>query len=356
MSSVQNERRKSKSNDYRDENDVLKMAADRFFEESSRDGQKGRRDRTMKAAGVYIPARWAKRWDFVVAGYLAHFVRYVGGQKRRDGFNWDSARDIHDKTGISPDQQKRCIKVLEEDGAIHVRRRSGQSLMVRPNMPLLMLWDDLPSFDEAVEKLMDEMDEEKPNEQPEEDAEAPRDNAEPPRHIPQPPQHDPEEPQHIPQGQYCKSSGSRWKSSQGEASAKATDPRVDKCLEVLDEIENFQKDRKRVASTLPKLIEQHPKSNPVEVCRGVVDRAATQTITTPTSYLRGAFERDEAKLANEPKNPQGKDAPVFVAPKKEKEPKIDPREIQRLMDEGFTDAQIRAYIRMHTAEQREEVA
>ncbi len=118
MRSVQGKRQGNKGEGDRDERDVLKAAADRFFEEADRDRQRGEKKKRMKTKGVYVPAHWVKRWDPIVAMYLGYFVSYVGEQAREDGYIWDSAREVEDKTGIKPGRQERARNILEKDGVI----------------------------------------------------------------------------------------------------------------------------------------------------------------------------------------------------------------------------------------------
>jgi hypothetical protein len=292
--------------DSRGGNDVLTAAADRFFEENSRAAIKRERERMMKTKGVFVPVKWARRWDFVTAGYLAHFAHYAGTQGDPNGYDFDSARDIQRKTGMTPDQQKRCRKILEADRVIDTKTGGiGNKVHVRVNIPLLMMWDELPSYDEAVEAVMASMDEAAP--------EPLRDNAEPPRHNAEPLPEKAKPLRHIPQTHNCNSSVTRSNSSQGEPSATETSGRLSACLEVLDEVENFRKDRKRVSSTLEKLICQYPNLDPVLVCKQVRDYASTQAVKNPSALLGKFFESDEAKRASEPRHPHGAGTPVFRA-------------------------------------------
>ncbi len=311
----------------RDERDVLTAAADRFFEENSRAAIKRERERMMKTKGVFVPVKWARRWDFVTAGYLAHFAHYVGTQGDPDGYDFDSARDIEKKTGITPDQQKRCRKTLEKDGVIDTRTGGiGNKVHVRVNIPLLVMWDELPSYDEAVEKVMASVRDDAPL----------RDNAEPPQHNAEPLPEKAKPLRHIPQTHNCNSSVTRSNSSQGEPSATETSGRGAACLEVLDEVENFRKDRKRLSSTLDRLITEYPNLDPVMVCRQVRDYASTQAVKNPSTLLGKFFESDEAKRASEPRHPHGAGTKVYFAPEREEERKIDVAAMRRFVAEGYS--------------------
>lgn len=99
----------------------------------------------MGTQGVYAPTTWVKRWDPATALYLGFFVSYVGSQKDPKGWIFKSARNMHGETGITPDQQKRCRKILAESGVIEVKTGGiGNQTHVRVNVPLLNLIDELP--------------------------------------------------------------------------------------------------------------------------------------------------------------------------------------------------------------------
>lgn len=288
----------SKSEEPRDGNDVLTEAGRRFQRERSRNAVRQERERTMKGQGVYVCMKWAKRWDFVVAGYLGYFLSYTGTQADPEGYIYKSAQEIKSESGITPDQQERCRKLLDSEGVIHAQKRGGigNKWHVMVNLPFLKMWDELPTFEEAKEAVIASMEEESSQGSPDNEPEV---------HSPENPdnsQDNPDNSQGFPETHNRNTQETRRNNPPAEA--VETSGRVAACLEVLGEVENLKKDRKNLASTLEKLIPEYPHLDPVLVCKQVRDDAATYTIDSPPGFLRHKFKKAEEKRASEPRHPQ----------------------------------------------------
>ncbi len=312
----------------------------------------------MDGKGVYVPLKWAKRWDPETAMYLGHYVSYAGTQRDRHGWISDSEREVEDKTGITPRRQRPRKKRLVEEGVIEVRTGGiGNKTQVRVNIPLLKLMDEAPSFEgiaaeverAPVERTPDRTDE--LAERRERRRAATQANAEPEDHSAPDVQsglHETYKAVHTPgtkrfargvQTHNSNSAVTPSNSPEPERAVERTDGRAAKCLDVLGEMEMSKRERERLPNVLEGLVGRYRKLDAVAVCREVVNYASTRQVGSPAKLLETFFENAEQKRQAEPTNPHGADAPVFKASEQEADsgPRLDPRKLARLLAQGVPD-------------------
>lgn len=93
-----------------------------------------------------------------------------------------------------------------------------------------------------------------------------------------------------------------------------------RCLSVLEEMDMSEKNRERVADTLPDLLVRYPDlTNPMKVCRDVLDFASQNEVKDPARLLAKFFDTEDQKVQLQPKNRHGAGTPVFRAPEPEPE-------------------------------------
>src|SRR5829696_1456545 len=99
----------------------LQRELDMYYERWKGKTIKAEAKQVLKAQGSYVSAKWAKRWDFAVAGYLAYFVAYAGSQKDPSGWIFKSKGEVYDETGLTRRQQDRARKVLQGESVIQAK-------------------------------------------------------------------------------------------------------------------------------------------------------------------------------------------------------------------------------------------
>lgn len=326
----------------------------------------------MDGKGVYVPVKWAKRWDPETAMYLGHFLSHAGTQRDRGGWIWDSEQEVFDKTGITPRKQRPRKERLREEGVIEVKTGGiGNKTHVRVNVPLLKLMDDSPSFEEVaaeverapVERTPDRTDE--LAERRERRQSAPNVKTDPEVHSAPDVQsglHETYKAVHTPgtkrfargvQTHNFNSAVTPSNSPEPER-VERTNGRAAKCLDVLGEMEMSKKDRERLPNVLDGLVARYPKLDAVTLCREVVNYAATKQVGNVAKLLETFFVNGERKRQAEPTNPQGADSPVFKASDQEvhPRPKIDFKEMMRLVNEEVPDEEAVRRAMIHSDEER----
>ena len=264
---------------------------------------KRRKKAIMDAQGTYPLARWAKRWGYVAAGYLAYYVTYAGTQKDPNGWTYKSAEEMYEETGITPRQQERCRKLFVAVGVLEAKKKGiGNKWNVRVNFPMLELVDGLPSFEEV-----------------EAEVEAPGEQTFPTNREPKPALHSPQKVESIPRKVETipRNVGTHKSNTQEHDSnilspnpriAGETDGRLGNCLAVLEEMEMDEKNRRNVAEVLPELLARFPSVNPVDACRKYPDKVTGRTIRDHSKYLAGHFKMEAEEIASESPHPHSPEA------------------------------------------------
>ena len=254
---------------------------------------KNRKKGIMDAQGTYPLARWAKRWDYVTAGYLAYCVSYSGTQKDPHGWIYKSAEEMFEETGITPDQQKRCRKLLSGDevGVIEAQRKGiGNKWNVRVNFPVLELWDE---WDEKVLVEDEPEPEVHSGEKPEPlgvNAESFRDHAESFRGIPQT------------QNNEHAANTHQYPTTRVVVEEKPPRPapsRVERCMGVLRGMKFSEKDEQRLPSILADFIAECPKGFDAKIpCQKAREHVGTQAPVKAAKAMLSYYfanEREEFK-------------------------------------------------------------
>jgi hypothetical protein len=100
---------------------------------------------------INVPVAWLRRYGTDAALYLAMHVSYAGSQSDPDGYQYNSALEIYEKTGIAPHRQKRIRDYLVSLSVIKANKGGiGNKWRVCPNIPLIELIDELERGEREV--------------------------------------------------------------------------------------------------------------------------------------------------------------------------------------------------------------
>jgi hypothetical protein len=300
-----------------------KVDLDAYYRTTPSEAVKKEARAIMGGQGVYVKASHAKRWDFVTAGYLDYFLSYAGTQKDRAGWIWKSAREMEEETGITPRQQERCREVLVRSGAIEAEKRGiGNKWNVRPNIPLLRLMDELPTFEEVAATVEQAEPETSRNVNSEPEVYSPQ-NVEPFPHDVKPLSRFVETHNRntavtpintlSPNEREIHSETGRTRTDSEHEERREEEKnqgKVDRCVEVLSTIEGMSAEPRMLARLVSTLAEKHPRVPLVDACKRYRDKVASMSepVRSHSAYLAGHFEHEAEKIANEPMNPHGPDA------------------------------------------------
>ncbi len=338
--------------------DPIEAHADRFFAETPKGVYRKQREDLTKTSGTFVPDKWIERWDLSTAAYLSHFVHYLGTQKRNDGYVWDSVEAVEKKLKQSVRQQKRIRDTLERDGAIHAKRGPGNTWMIRPNLPLLILFDGMPSWDEAVEKVMKDLEQTSQPERVEKvekslrnvitgGAESASLSLQKRVTVMQKARHSHAESASLntetPETLSNSGALAQPEPEREERMEEKNKGKVERCVEFLSDIEGIGNAR-FLSGLVETLIKDFPEVPALDACRRYRDKVAAKAaqgdpVRRHAKYVRGHFQEEARIIENETPHPHGADAPVFRASEQEADsgPRIDPRKLARLMAQGVPD-------------------
>jgi hypothetical protein len=337
--------------------DPIEAHADRFFAETPKVVYRKERENLTKTSGTFVPLKWAERWDPLTAMYLSHFVHYLGTQKSEDGYVWDSEKEVHKKTRITPNQQRRCRRILAADQAIHMKKRGiGNKWNIRPNLPLLTLFDDMPSWDETVEKVMAEMEHDPQPEKVGVGVEPLCEKRKSEAELNCSENHEPLREYHEPLRDFRKTHNSNSTETlsnslsgaharpepeeRREEEKEVIPEKINRSVAILSTIESMNADARMLNRLVSTLAQKHPRADPTEVCKSYRDYVAglPDPVRSHQRLLGTFFEKEAERVENEPRHPQA-DTPVFKASDElvHPKPEIDFKELARLMAQGVPD-------------------
>ena len=334
-----------------------KVVADmnrRYYVSQTRETIVSERKAATNGRGVFIPRHWLDILDGDAAAYLAHFTHYEGRQSRADGFVSDSNDDIREKLGkrFTNHVQGRVRRDLKRLGLAEFRPGWARVTMVRPNMTLLKAWKEHGDYDEAMYALLEGRYGDTETAPLGDTETVPQSNGKRSTVTRKACDGDTESaplntetpvtPETLSQGARARPEPMRDERRGEEEKNRG---KMERCVEVLGDIEGTG-DSRMLARLVETLAGKYPKVPLLDACKSYRDKTAGMAaqgkpIHNHQAYLEGHFEREAARIASEPAHAFGADAPVFKASDQEvhPRPKIDFREMQRLMAQGVPDAE-----------------